>query len=335
TAIAAGMAVPAFAQTPAPAGDTAQGGGLEEIVVTAERREEKLRDVPIAVTSFNAATLENRAITDIRGIQGFAPNVALVQSPGYQTETDLVIRGGVTINPAPYWDPTVGLYVDGVFVPKAIGNVTDMSNIDHIEILRGPQGTLYGRNSLGGAVNVVTKKPTGQFDGFISAGAGDYGSTNFRGLLDLPKIGIFSIQLSGVAQGHDGYINAVSDPLHSPLASKSFLGKFDSVNSQAGRIAIRADVTDDITLDYAFDVSYQVDTPNYSQLTNVDGATLPFLVPYVQHGEGPSTGATNNGGYLSTRPFEIADVRAHSLTATWDVSDELTLKSISGLRWIS
>jgi iron complex outermembrane receptor protein len=331
TAIAAGMAVPAFAQTPAPAADTAQGGGLEEIVVTAERREERLRDVPIAVTSFNASTLQSRNITDIRGIQGFAPNVALVQSPGYQTETDLAIRGGVTINPAPYWDPTAGLYVDGVYIPKAIGNVTDMAVIDHMEILRGPQGTLYGRNTLAGAVNIVTQKPTGQFDGYVTAGAGDYGSTQFRGKLDLPKLGIFSIQLSGVLDAHDGYIDAVADPHHSPLASPSWLGKLNSVNSQAGRVAIRADVTDDFTVDYTFDISYQKDTPNFSQLTNT---TLPFLEPYIQHSPGPSAGATINGGFEGTRVFEVANVRAHSLTMTWDVSEELTLKSISSLRWI-
>jgi iron complex outermembrane recepter protein len=332
SALAAGFAFPAFAQGTAQATqDTATQGGLEEIVVTAERREEKLRDVPIAVTSFNAASLQERNITDIRGIQGFAPNVALVQSPGYQTETDLAIRGGVTINPAPYWDPTAGLYVDGVFIPKAIGNVTDMANLDHIEVLRGPQGTLYGRNSLGGAVNIVTKKPTGEFDGYVTLGAGNYGSTEARGLLDLPKFGILSVQLSGVMVGHDGYINAVADPFHSPLASSPYLGKYDSLNSRSGRIALRADVTDDITLDYTYDISYQVDTPNYSQLTNT---TLPFLTPYIQHGEGPSAGATNNGGFESTRPFEVANVRAHALTATWDVSDELTLKSISSLRWI-
>ena len=333
SALAAGFAFPAFAQGTAEATQdtTAQGGGLEEIVVTAERREEKLRDVPIAVTSFNAANLAERGITDIRGIQGFAPNVALVQSPGYQTETDLAIRGGVTINPAPYWDPTVGLYVDGVFIPKAIGNVTDMANIDHIEILRGPQGTLYGRNSLGGAVNIVTQKPTGEFGGYLTLGAGNYGSTQARGVLNLPKLGILSVQLSGVMEGHDGYINAVADPFHSPLASTPYLGKYDSLNSRSGRIALRADVTDDITIDYAYDISYQVDTPNYSQLTNT---TLPFLTPYIQHGEGPSAGAPNNGGFEGTRPFEVANVRAHSLTGTWDVSDELTLKSISALRWI-
>ncbi|MDB5397753.1 MAG: TonB-dependent receptor [Rhodospirillales bacterium] len=345
SAIAAGFAFPAFAQNAAPADQsTASTGGLEEIVVTAERREEKLRDVPIAVTSFSAATLSSRNITDIRGIQGFAPNVAIVQSPGYQTEADIAVRGGVTINPAPYWDPTVGLYIDGVYIPKAIGNVTDMADIDHVEVLRGPQGTLYGRNSLGGAINIVTQKPTGQLEGYITAGAGNYGSTQVRGNLNLPKIGIFSIALSGVMQGHDGYINTVSDPLHSPLASPSWLGKLDSVNGRSGRIAIRADVTDDITLDYAFDISYQKDTPNYSQLTrvgagNIFDPTSPVylgipLASYIQHSPGPSNAATINGGFNGSRVFEIANVRAHSLTATWDVSDELTLKSISGLRWI-
>jgi len=339
--LAAGFAFPAFAQTAdQPAQGTAtQSGGLEEIVVTAERREEKLRDVPIAVTSFNAKSLQERAITDIRGIQGFIPNVSIVQSPGYQTEADISIRGGVTINPAPYWDPTNGLYVDGVYIPKAIGNVTDLANIDHIEVLRGPQGTLYGRNSLGGAINIVTQKPTGQFEGFISAGAGNYGSTTVRGNINLPKLGIFSIALSGVMEGHDGYINSVATP-----GFKSYLGKFNSLNSRSGRVAVRADVTDDLTLDYTFDSSYQVDTPNYSQLTRVgaggifDPNSPAFsgipLAQFIQHNPGPSKGATADGGFDGARPFEVANIRAHALTATWDVSDELVLKSISAYRWI-
>ena len=344
TALAAGFAFPTLAQQAAQGSQAAaaQQGGLQEIVVTAERREEKLRDVPIAVTSFNAAALQSRGITDIRGIEGFTPNVKIVQSPGYQTEADIAVRGGVTINPAPYWDPTAGLYVDGVYIPKAIGNVTDLADMDHVEVLRGPQGTLYGRNTLGGAINIVTQKPTGNLEGYITAGAGDYGSTQVRGNINLPKIGIFSIALSGVLQAHDGYINSVADPHHSPYAASPYLGAFDSLNSQTGRIAVRADVTDDITVDYAFDVSYQKDTPNYSQLTRVFNTGLVAAFPglgqsfaqYIQGSPGPSRAATANGGYMGTRPFEIAGVRAHSLTATWDVSDELTLKSISSYRWI-
>jgi iron complex outermembrane receptor protein len=340
TTIAAGLALPAFAQTPQSTPQaSADQGGLEEVVVTAERREEKLRDVPIAVTSFNAETLQSRGITDIRGIAGLAPNVSIVESPGYQTEADLAIRGAVTINPAPYWDPEVGLYVDGVFIPKAIGNVTDLADIDHVEVLRGPQGTLYGRNSVGGAINFVTQKPTGFFEGYITAGAGNYGSTELRGNINLPKFGIFSVALSGVMQGHDGYINTVGTP-----GFASYLGKFDSVNSRSGHIAVRADVTDDITVDYTFDSSYQKDTPNFSQLTRIGAGgifdpTSPAylgipLAQFIQSNPGPSSAATANGGYDNARPFEVADVRAHALTATWDVSDELTLKSISAYRWI-
>ena len=158
------------------------------------------------MTSFNAKSLQERNITDIRGIQGFIPNVAIVQSPGYQTESDISIRGGVTINPAPYWDPTNGLYVDGVYIPKAIGNVTDMANIDHIEVLRGPQGACCTAVIRWAARStMVTQKPTGEFEGYISAGAGNYGSTMVRSNINLPKIGIFSIDLSGVMEGHDGY----------------------------------------------------------------------------------------------------------------------------------
>ncbi len=336
SAIFVGLTTPTFAQTAATTQDATALGGLEEIVVTAERREEKLRDVPIAVTSFNSSTLQSRNITDIRGIEGFIPNVAIVQSPGYQTEADIAIRGSVTINPAPYWDPTSGLYVDGVYIPKAIGDVTDLADLDHIEVLRGPQTTLYGRNSLGGAVNIVTQKPTGQFEGYITAGAGNYGSGELRGNLNLPKLGIFSLSLSGVMEGHDGYV--------STSASSPYQGKFDSLNSRTGRIALRADVTDDITLDYTFDVSDQKDTPNFSQLTRVGAGGIfdpssPIysgipLAQYIQPNPGPTTQANANGGLNNSRPFEVAGVRAHSVTATWDVSDELSLKSISAYRWI-
>ncbi len=337
-----GIAAPAFAQQASP--PAADSGSLEEIVVTAERREEKLRDVPIAVTSFSSATLQSRDITDIRGIQGFIPNVAIVQSPGYQTESDIAVRGGVTINPAPYWDPTAGLYVDGVYIPKAIGNVTDLADLDHVEVLRGPQGTLYGRNTLGGAVNIVTQKPTGEFEGYVTAGAGDYGSTQLRGNINLPAFGKLKVALSGVMQGHDGYVTTIADPDHLPIgfAGPSYLGKLDSVNSRTGRVEAELDVTDDFYINYAFDVSYQKDTPNYSQLTRtgVGGLfdpTSPFYagIPlnlYIQHNPGPSSVATINGGYNGSRVFEVASVRAHALTGTWDVNDNLTLKSISSFR---
>jgi iron complex outermembrane receptor protein len=160
TLLATTAAVPVLAQTQPAANPAVAGSGqLEEIVVTAQRREEKLHDVPIAVTALTAANIAARGITNIKDLSGFAPNVSFVQSPSFDNETTVAIRGGVTINPAPYWEPAVGMYVDGVYIDKAQGNVFDLVDIDHIEVLRGPQGTLYGRNTLSGAVNFATQKP--------------------------------------------------------------------------------------------------------------------------------------------------------------------------------
>jgi len=108
----------------------------------------------------------------------------------------------------------VAVYVDGVYLGRTQGLALDLPDLERIELLRGPQGTLFGRNAVGGALNIVTQKPTGNFEGYITAGAGNYGSTQVRGNINLPKIGIFSIALSGVLQGHDGYINSVADPHH-------------------------------------------------------------------------------------------------------------------------
>jgi iron complex outermembrane receptor protein len=116
-----------------------------------------------------------------------------------------------------------------------------------------------------------------------------------------------------------------------------YLGKFDSVNSRTGRVEAELDLTDDFYINYALDVSYQKDTPNYSQLTRLTSDTFFGFLPvplsqYIQHNPGPSDAATANGGYAGGRPFEVAGVRAHALTATWDVNDQLTLKSISSFR---
>jgi iron complex outermembrane receptor protein len=333
----------ALGQTAAQAGaQPASGQGLEEIVVTAQRREEKLHDVPIAVTAFNAAALQARNITSLNGIAGFAPNVTIVPSPGYSTETDIAIRGGVTINPAIYWEPTVGMYVDGVYIPKASGDVFDVADIDHIEILRGPQGTLYGRNTLAGAVNIVTKKPTGEFGGSLMAGASNYGGKQVRGSVDLPAFGRLSISAAGMMQGSDGWVDVVPDTKDSPFAMPPTVGHLNSVNTRSAHIAARLDVTDDIFFDYSFDVSQTKNTPNLGQLTYLAPPGSPYysafvysvLSPYLNHSPQATT-ASVSGSYLgNARIFEDAGIRSHALTGTWDVSDELTLKSITAYRWL-
>jgi iron complex outermembrane receptor protein len=342
TAIASSLALPAFAQQEAQ-NQPAASAGMEEIVVTAQRREEKLLNVPIAVSAFNAETLRERNITDINGLIGFAPNVKIVQSPGYTTESDISIRGSITINPAPYWEPAVGLYVDGIYIPKAIGDVFDVADLDHIEILRGPQGTLYGRNTLEGAVNIVTKKPTGQFDGYVQFGAGNYGDIRTQGVVDLPAIGKLSLKLSGLIESRDGFVSVQPDPFHLPISGPPSVGDLYSLYNRAARISARLDITDDITADYAFDVNQERNRGNFSQLTRVgsggifDPSAPAYLgIPlylYIQHNPASQT-AYVNGANNNSPIFEDSGVRAHSLILTWDANDNLTLKSLTSYRWI-
>ena len=342
--IAMGLTAPAFAQTaPQAASAPAAGQGLEEIVVTAQRREEKLHDVPIAVTAYNNAMLETRNITSLSGLAGFAPNVTIVPSPGYSTETDIAIRGGVTINPAIYWEPTVGMYVDGVYIPKASGDVFDVADIDHVEILRGPQGTLYGRNTLAGAVNIVTKKPTGIFGGSIEAGVSNYGGEEVRGIVNLPAFGRLSLSAAGKMQGSDGWIDVVPNDKAGlfPTAAPT-VGHLNSINTRSAHLAARLDATDDIYFDYSFDISQTKNTPNLGQLTYLAPPGSPYfspflysvLSPYLNHDPRATTAIVGGSYFGNARLFENVGIRSHALTGTWNVSDELTLKSITAYRWL-
>ena len=136
-------------------------GGIEEVVVTAQKREQSLQDTPIALTAITASTIDDLDIKNVVDMAGISPNVMLVETPSNNTAATIAMRGGVTINPAITWEPTVGVYLDGVYLGKTQGAIFDVVDLERVEILRGPQGTLYGRNTLGGAINLITQRPNG------------------------------------------------------------------------------------------------------------------------------------------------------------------------------
>ncbi len=162
-------------------------GGIEEVVVTAQKREESLQDTPIALTAITESTIEDLDIQNVVDMAGISPNVMLVETPSNNTSATIAMRGGVTINPAITWEPTVGVYLDGVYLGKTQGAIFDVVDLERVEILRGPQGTLYGRNTLGGAINLISKKPSGSGTEFKST-IGDYGLRQFQLVSDL-KLG--------------------------------------------------------------------------------------------------------------------------------------------------
>ncbi len=141
---------------------SAQKGGLEEIIVTAQKREESNQEVPLSITALSADTLVKQGITNTGDLMGKIPGVGGMEAPGAKGSVNLSIRGvlgGAASNLS--LDPAVGVYLDGVFAGKQFGGALDVAEIERIEVLRGPQGTLYGRNSTGGAVNYISRKPTG------------------------------------------------------------------------------------------------------------------------------------------------------------------------------
>jgi len=142
---------------------------LDEIVVTAQKREQSIQDVPISVTAIDSDYIDSRGITNIESLSSLAPNLKIENTPGNTTAAQISIRGGVTINPALTWEPTVGIYLNGSYIGKTQGSIFDVADIERLEVLRGPQGTLYGRNTLAGAINVITAKPTEEFGGKVKA----------------------------------------------------------------------------------------------------------------------------------------------------------------------
>ena len=117
---------------------------LEEVVVTAQKKEENLQDTPIAITAITESTIDDLDLANIVDLANLAPNVHIINTPSNNTAATIAIRGGSTTNPAITWEPTVGMYLDGVYLGKGQGSIFDVVDLERVEILRGPQGTLYG-----------------------------------------------------------------------------------------------------------------------------------------------------------------------------------------------
>ncbi len=163
-------------------------GGLSEIVVTAQKRSENLQNVPIAVTAVSGAAVEQRHATTLQGLQGTVPNIQIDNFSNTPNTAVFTIRGIGVIEPDPYAGNTVSIVYDGVPQYFSMGALLDIYDIDRVEVLRGPQGTLFGANTTGGVVNVVTRQPTGEFGGKAEVTIGNYHMRNIAGALEFPIV---------------------------------------------------------------------------------------------------------------------------------------------------
>lgn len=339
----AGM--PATAQEAGPEATGSSPRTLDTVIVTSQRREQDLQQVPVAVTAISSDFVESRGITSIEGLSTLAPNLKIEQTPGNSTSAQISIRGGVTINPALTWEPTVGIYLDGVYIGKTQGSVFDVADIERIEVLRGPQGTLYGRNTLAGAINIISKAPTGSFGGYAEASLGDYNLRQFRAGVDLEQLGPFRIKLSGMLRSRDGIIEVVDNPVAGvTLAGPASSRELDSVERASGLVAVSFDLSPDISVDYAFDYSTADQKPRFSQIIQVDPGNIFDPASPAYAGGGPFGGqyfgfpldlyVSQDRQFTASVDgpvFEDMTTSGHSLTATADLGWG-ELKSITGYR---
>ena len=286
---------------------------VEEIVVTAQRREERLQDVPMAVSAFSSDQIEARGIENVSDLNALAPGLQISQTISNTTISQISIRGITQINPAIYWDPAVGVYVDGVYIGKSQGGIFNVVDLERVEVLRGPQGTLYGRNTLAGAINLVTRRPSGVFSGQASLDIGNYNAMVQKVSVDLPQIGNARISLAARSERRDGWVKT------DRLSSRQDL------NNRANdgfRMAVDYDLSDTLLAEYRFDHSNVDQSNNFTQLYS---AGLPFLSAFA-------SAERQKRASVDAPSFEQARILGHALTFTQDLSDGLTLKSITGYR---
>jgi iron complex outermembrane receptor protein len=160
--------------------------GLEEILVTAQRREQRPQDVPISLSVFSTDELERRQIDDIDALQFAAPNLVVASNMTSRNAAAIAMRGQFERDATPTVDPAVGLYIDGVYFARTTGANLRMIDVARVEVLRGPQGTLFGRNTVGGAINVIPHRPGAGLEGFASASFGNYNRRDLTGVINFP-----------------------------------------------------------------------------------------------------------------------------------------------------
>ncbi|MET3665742.1 TonB-dependent receptor [Caulobacter sp. 1776] len=315
---------------------------IEEVVVTARRREERLQDTPVAVTALAGEALESRGVDSVDQIAKFAPSIrfdgAAALSGGNYNAT-VFVRGVGQNDFAIFSDPGVGVYVDGVYYARSIGGTLDAFDVSRIEVLRGPQGTLFGKNTIGGAVIITTDQPKTEFGGKIEGVTGSYDRLDVKGHVDIPLGEKVSARLSAARLTRDGYGKR--------LLTGDDLG---DRNATAARAQLRWEASDAVTVSLSADYTRAREHSAPQKLLVIGAvpgfAVGPFMAnfnTYVAPGLGitaPNGAKSLNTSFLTDSPFTTygtgpnindLDLWGTSATVDWDLG-EVSFKSITAVR---
>jgi len=286
--------------TPAARAQTEQAEGAEtadaaspEIIVTAQFREQSLQDTPIAITALNAEMIEARGQRNLSEIGASAPNVTLREAPAtYGPAVVAYIRGVGQRDTTFALEPGVGVYIDDVYFPTLHGSMIQLVDLERVEILRGPQGTLAGQNSIGGAIKLYSKKPRGDGSGYVEVTYGSYDRMELRAAADFALTSNLFARISGASARRDGYITrydyacthpGTAIPTSAKQPGECKLGTEGGKEYLAGRLALRWEPSDRISLDVVGDI------------VEDDSEVGPTTLLYVGRAAAPGSTNTQNG----------------------------------------
>ncbi|KMS61550.1 TonB-denpendent receptor [Sphingobium baderi LL03] len=325
TALAAGVSLLAMPLAEVRAQDAAeQHSGLEEIIVTAQKRAENIQDTPISMSVLGESALEQQGITGLRDLMGGAiPSLRIAPFSGRPSALNIAMRG-ISSGDATQIsrDGAIALYVDGVYLARVQGLGTELFDLERIEVLRGPQGTLFGRNAVGGALNIISKRPSGEFGVDAKVGLANYDGRTAEAHVNLPEFAGIRIKLDGMVSRRDGLVD-------NPLRGAWDWGAY---RREGFRAQALWQPTDAIELLYSFDVSRDRSSPNYMQIEGTIAGGAPIALPPIFSLEPDRVRRARIGVPLEP---SVAKVSGHSLNASWELSDALTLRSITAYRKLS
>lgn len=299
---------------------------LEEILVTAQHRSESAQSIPVSLVTMDLEQLAKQRIGGIANLNALIPNFDIDSFPANNQTLRLFIRGVGLTDPQVTQDPAVGVYLNGAYIARSTGLAFDIVDLERIEILRGPQGTLYGRNTTGGALNIITKKPdlgSVAFDQTLSAGNQQLFSSKTS--INLPLAQAYAVKAAYFYQDRDGFVNNDGPG-----------GGFGDRESKGFRLDFRAELGPGVSLDYGYDWSdtryynytAQAVIPRDSTDTDLLGIVGAIAEQYVDYGSNRFSALATSVPLLPTD----TTIDGHTLNLNWAINDALSLRSITAYR---
>lgn len=313
-------------------------GQLEEITVTARRREELLQNVPTSIIALGSKELADRQIYQVEDIATTIPSVHIVPQNGTPGIPQISIRGVTGGNIDAEVDSPIATYIDGVYIARSTGATFGLADLERVEVLRGPQGTLFGRNAEAGAISFVSKPPTGEYGGRLETTFGDYNLKRIKGVLDLPAFDNLALRIAVLHSERDGYIKNTTPGViinmpqpFGPQTSTPTLGDDD----ETGVMLSARYSGENLTVDYKFDYTSQYTEAEAQHVVGFDKGAFGKVIFDLQ----PLVGGQNvyGPGYRESLPAFTSDdhymIYGHNLTLNYAFNDNLSVKSITAFRF--